>query len=133
MHMHRAIALRESLCALALVATTYQAAAHTECGEASWYDHAGQPTASGGTVDPQTLTAAHRTLAFGSKVHVENLDNGKSVVVKVDDRGPFVDGRIIDVSTAAAEALDFKKDGVTQVRITKVEMRLKTASARDCS
>lgn len=130
--MHRAMALRGSVCALALIATPYQVAAHTECGEASWYDHAGRPTASGGTVDPETLTAAHRTLAFGSKVHVENLDNGKSVTVEVDDRGPFIEDRIIDVSTAAAEALDFKSDGVARVRIKKVETKPKTASAGDC-
>jgi peptidoglycan lytic transglycosylase len=132
MHMHRAIALRATACALALSATSYQASALTQCGEASWYDHDGRPTASGGTVDPETLTAAHRTLPFGSKVHVENVDNGKSVTVKIDDRGPFTDGRIIDVSTAAAEALGFKGDGVTQVRITTNETNVKTASVRDC-
>jgi peptidoglycan lytic transglycosylase len=134
MHMHRAKALRGYLCALAMlpIAAASPALALTQCGEASWYDHAGRPTASGGTVDPDTLTAAHRTLPFGSKVHIENLDNGRSVVVKIDDRGPFTEGRVIDVSRAAAEQLDFKSDGVTRVRITDMETKLKTASAKDC-
>jgi peptidoglycan lytic transglycosylase len=130
--MHRATALRMGACALALAVTSLPASALTQCGEASWYDHAGRPTANGGTVDPETLTAAHRTLPFGTRVRVDNLDNGKSVTVKIDDRGPFTGGRIIDVSTAAAEALDFKSDGVTQVRITTIETELKPASVRDC-
>jgi rare lipoprotein A len=134
MHMHSATAsaLRASLYVLALTPLSIPASAVTQCGEASWYDHAGRPTASGGTVDPETLTAAHRTLAFGSRVHVENLDNGKTVTVRIDDRGPFTDGRIIDVSRAAAEELAFKGDGVTQVRITTIETKLKTASRKDC-
>ncbi len=130
--MHRAKALRRYICVLATLATASPALANIQCGEASWYDHAGQPTASGGIVDPDTLTAAHRTLPFGSKVHVENLDNGRTVVVAIDDRGPFVDGRIIDLSRAAAEALDFKGDGVTQVRVTPIETKLKMASATEC-
>ncbi len=64
-------------------------------------------------------------------MRVENLNNGKTVTVKIDDRGPFTQGRIIDVSRAAAEELDFKGDGVTQVRITTDETS-KTASAHDC-
>lgn len=94
------------------------ASALPSCGEASWYDHEGRPTASGGTHDPDALTAAHRSLPFGSKVNVENLQNGKSVTVKINDRGPFTQGRIIDVSRAAAEELAFKGAGVTRVRIS---------------
>ncbi len=132
MHGATQTALRASFCALVLAAIPIPALALTQCGEASWYDHAGRQTASGGTVDPGTLTAAHRSLPFGSKVDVENLDNGKSVTVRIDDRGPFTQGRIIDVSRAAAEELDFKGDGVTQVRITTIKTKLKSASAKGC-
>jgi rare lipoprotein A len=124
------MALSAATCALALAAQD-PAAALTQCGEASWYDHAGRPTADGGTVDPSTMTAAHPSLPFGSKVEVENLDNGKSVVVEIDDRGPFTDGRIIDLSRAAAEELAFKDDGVTQVRLTSVGAKLEPASASE--
>lgn len=125
-------ALRASACVLAM-ALGEPAFALTQCGEASWYDHAGRRSASGGTVDPATLTAAHRTIAFGSKVSVENLENGRSVVVTIDDRGPFTDGRIIDVSRAAAEQLDIIHDGVAQVRISTIETKVKKASAKDCN
>jgi rare lipoprotein A len=124
------MALRVAFCALAL--TPVPSFARMECGEASWYDHAGQPSASGGIIDPTALTAAHPSLPFGSKVEVENLDNDRTVILKIDDRGPFTQGRIIDVSRAAAEALDFKGDGVTQVRVTAIETRLKSASAENC-
>jgi rare lipoprotein A len=103
-----------------------------ECGEASWYDHAGKPSASGGIVDPSDLTAAHRTLPFGTKVSVENLGNGRTVIVEIDDRGPFVEGRIIDLSRAAAEELGFKGDGTTQVRISMIETERKPESAGRC-
>jgi rare lipoprotein A len=103
---------------LAAIAGSASASALTQCGEASWYDHAGRKTASGGTADPSTLTAAHPSLPFGSEVIVENTRNGKTVTVKIDDRGPFTQGRIIDVSRAAAEKLAFKGDGVTDVRIS---------------
>jgi peptidoglycan lytic transglycosylase len=91
-----------------------------QCGEASWYDQGGTKTASGGIVDPTTLTAAHRSLPFGTHVHVENLRNGRTVHLKIDDRGPFISGRVIDVSRAAAEKLGFKGRGITRVRITEV-------------
>jgi len=118
--MHRAstTALRLGFCVLALAASSVSASALTQCGEASWYDHAGGKTADGGTVDPSTLTAAHPSLPFGSKVIVENTENGKTVTVEIDDRGPFTPGRIIDVSRAAAEQLEFKGDGVADVRIS---------------
>jgi len=124
-------AVRTGLCALSAVIAPLSASALDTCGEASWYDHAGLPTANGGVVDPSTLTAAHRTLPFGTHVRVENLDNGRDVTVRIDDRGPFVDGRIIDVSRAAVE-LGFKDDGVAQVRITLIETRLRSASAEKC-
>ena len=90
-----------------------------EVGTASWYgeDFDGKPTASGETYDMYGMTAAHPTLPLGSFVKVTNLHNGKSVVVKVNDRGPIVPGRIIDLSMSAAEALDFKEHGIQRVRL----------------
>jgi rare lipoprotein A len=74
-------------------------------------------TANGETFDDSRLTAAHRTLRFGTRVRVTNLSNLKSVVVKINDRGPFVAGRIIDLSRRAANALGFVQKGVTRVRV----------------
>jgi rare lipoprotein A len=89
-----------------------------QCGIASWYDERGTQTADGGEVDPGALTAAHRTLPFGIKVRVENLSNGRSTTVEINDRGPFTQGRLIDVSRTAAEELAFIDGGVTRVRIS---------------
>jgi rare lipoprotein A len=69
-------------------------------------------------MDGAALTAAHRFLPFGTKVRIENVTNARSVVVRINDRGPFVAGRIIDVSKAAAEALDMIADGVADVRLS---------------
>jgi rare lipoprotein A len=87
-----------------------------ECGKASWYQLTGR-TASGVMADPEKMTAAHRTLPFGTKVVVENLANGRKVVLTVIDRGPFVRGRVIDVSRRAARELRFLRRGVTRVRV----------------
>src|SRR5579871_2872659 len=78
-----------------------------ETGLASWYGHPyhGRPSASGEIYDMEKLTAAHRTLPFGTWVRVHDLDNSKSVDVRINDRGPFIPGRVIDLSYAAAEAL----------------------------
>jgi len=91
----------------------------TQTGLASFYGHAhdGKIAASGQSFDSGGLTAAHRTLAFGTLVKVTNLDNGQSVTVKITDRGPFVRGRIIDVSLAAARALGMREKGVTRVKL----------------
>ena len=80
---------------------------HVADGEASFYGHelAGNRTASGERFNPQALTAAHRTLPLGSKLRVTNKANGKSVIVRVNDRGPFAKARLIDVSYAAAQEL----------------------------
>ena len=87
-----------------------------QAGIASVYTHeSGSATANGGKLDREALTAAHRTLPFGSKVKVTNKGNGRSVVVTVNDRGPFVRGRIIDVTPAAAQALGFS--GLAQVSL----------------
>jgi rare lipoprotein A len=94
-----------------------------EIGEASFYAgrHHGKETASGEPFDQNALTAAHKSLPFGSRVEITNLENDRSVVVRVNDRGPFVDDRIIDVSLAAAKALDMKEDGVVRVRLRQVQ------------
>ena len=86
--------------------------ASTQCGDASWYEPKSNNSGS--------FTAAHRSLPFGSKVQVENLGNGRKAMVEINDRGPFVQGRIIDVSRAAAAQLDFKADGIARVRISTV-------------
>ena len=91
-----------------------------QCGQASWYAIK-NITASGEMMDPTDFTAAHRELSFGTKVRVTNENNGRSVVVRINDRGPFTKGRIIDVSKAAAAELDFVSSGHTQVCIQKVE------------
>jgi rare lipoprotein A len=86
---------------------------------ASFYGsaHDGNLTAAGGRFDHRNFTAAHPSLAFGTVLRVTNLGNGRTVNVEVTDRGPHVRGRIIDLSLAAARALDMQKDGVTRVRI----------------
>ncbi len=88
-------------------------------GVASWYGQGyhGRRTASGETFDMNALTAAHPSLPFGTRVRVTNLDNGRSVILRINDRGPFVKRRIIDVSRRAAEELGFVREGTTQVRV----------------
>ncbi|MGE5179791.1 MAG: septal ring lytic transglycosylase RlpA family protein [Bacteroidota bacterium] len=90
-----------------------------QVGDASFYDASfnGRTTASGDTYDERKLTAAHPTLALGTRVRVTNLENEKSVVVVVNDRGPYVTGRIIDLSRRAARLLGFVDDGTTRVRV----------------
>ncbi len=90
-----------------------------ESGMASYYGDAfhGRTTASGTVYNQYELTAAHRTLPFGTKVLVANQKNGKTVVVEITDRGPFKDGRIIDLSTAAAQKIEMIRDGVVPVEI----------------
>ena len=79
----------------------------------------GNPTASGEPYDKNAMTAAHRTLPFGTKVEFTNLSNDKSVVVRINDRGPHTKNRIIDVSRAAAEKLDILDSGTAKVRVEK--------------
>jgi rare lipoprotein A len=90
-----------------------------QVGTASWYGEyfQGKPTASGEPYDMLDFTAAHPTLPLGTFVKVTNLRNGKAVVVRINDRGPVVDGRIIDVSYNAARALGFKQRGLQKVRL----------------
>lgn len=92
---------------------------HDLQGIASYYWQA-QKTANGETFDKTAMTAAHRTLPFGTKVRVINIANGQSVIVRINDRGPFKPGRVIDVSDAAAGALGFRARGLTSVRVEVV-------------
>lgn len=88
-------------------------------GQASWYGdrHHGKRTASGERFDQHALTAAHRQLPFGTRVRVTHLGNGRQVTVRINDRGPFGKGRIIDLSRRAAEQLDMLRQGIAPVRI----------------
>ena len=104
------------------------AQAQGQTGRASWYDLEAK-TASGEAMDGEALTAAHPSLPFGSKVMVANLDNGRSVVVRINDRGPFSKGRIIDVSGAAAEKLGMIGTGVARVSVNSVDEAVASASA----
>jgi rare lipoprotein A len=90
-----------------------------QTGLASWYgeEFNGRKTANGETYDMNAYTAAHRTLAFGTIVLVRNLENGKEVKVRINDRGPFMKGRVIDLSYAAAERIAILEKGITQVTI----------------
>lgn len=108
-----------ALIGAALVSPLAALPAAAETGVASYYWQ-GQSTASGERFNPGAMTAAHRTHPFGTKVKVTNLRNGKSVVVRINDRGPFVRGRVIDVSRAAAQELGFTGNGVTQVALAVV-------------
>ena len=92
-------------------------------GAASWYGPGlyGRKTASGEVLRPGTLTAAHRTLPFGTCLRVTNLENGRTVQVRVNDRGPFTDDRIVDLSEAAASALGMRASGVARVRLQRCE------------
>jgi rare lipoprotein A len=94
-----------------------------EEGLVSWYGPRfhGRPTASGEIFDSGELTMAHPSLPFGSRVRVTNLSNGREVVVRVNDRGPFVDGRIADLSRAAAADLGMVRRGVATARLALVE------------
>jgi rare lipoprotein A len=91
----------------------------TQSGRVSWYGPGfhGRRTASGEIFDTNELTMAHRSLRLGSRVRVTNLANGRSVVLRVNDRGPYVNGRIGDLSHAAASRLDFVDDGIARARI----------------
>lgn len=109
----------------------------SERGLASWYgaEFAGLPTASGETFRPEKISAAHRTLPLGTVVDVRNETNGRTVRVPINDRGPFIAGRILDLSRAAAAALDAVSAGVVPVTLTVVTLgtnaRIRAATADD--
>lgn len=105
-----------------------------ETGGASWYGGradrlAGETTASGEPLDPAALTCAHRTLPLGSFVEVENLDNGRKLVVKVNDRGPFIRGRILDLTRQGAIELGFLEKGLARVQLRPIRATGTQASA----
>ncbi len=103
----------------------FSAPGFAEVGEASWYGSSedgfeGRPTANGEIFDPERLTCAHRTLPLGSHVEIENLETRRSLIVRVNDRGPFIRGRIVDVSRRAARELGFIGRGTAKVRVRPV-------------
>ena len=106
---------------------------YEEEGVASWYgkDFHGKDTANGETYDMHAMTAAHRVLPMNTRVKVTNLGNGRSVVVRVNDRGPFVGGRIIDMSYAGAKALDMVGSGTTRVHLEAVAAQGRTVADVD--
>jgi rare lipoprotein A len=105
------------------VGDTARVAPATEAGVASYYGakYHGRPTASGEIFDMRQLTAAHPSYAFGTRVKVTHSGNNRSVIVRINDRGPFIKGRIIDLSQAAAEELQMVKSGLAQVKLEIVE------------
>ena len=103
----------------AMVGSVSQAEAASQCGKASWYKM-GTKTASGERMNASALAAAHRSLPFGTRVRVENLSNGRSVVVRINDRGPFAGGRVIDLTQGAAQQIGMIRSGVAPVKVTVV-------------
>lgn len=102
-----------------------------QCGKASWYKLRGT-TASGERADPSGMTAAHRTLPFGTLVDVTNLANGKTVRVRINDRGPYSKGRVIDVTQRAAKELGFVNRGITRVRVSDSRTGATLQLAKNC-
>jgi peptidoglycan lytic transglycosylase len=100
----------------AVIFISCSSSAMAQSGIASVYAYSGQRTASGERAQPNEFTAAHRTLPFGTRVRVTNKNNGRSITVRINDRGPFVRGRVIDLTPAAAHALGFS--GLAPVTVT---------------
>ncbi len=133
LHTQAARWLAAGLCALALLilaacgsapkSGSGAASGHSESGQASYYgnEFQGRKTANGERFDQGQLTAAHRTLPFGTRVRVTNTQNGKSITVRVNDRGPFVKGRVIDLSSSAFKAIASINAGVVPVRIQVID------------
>jgi len=95
-----------------------------QTGKASWYStlcNKGNKTASGERLNNNSSTAAHKTLPLGTKVKVTNVRNGRSEIVKISDRGPYVKGRVIDVTVGVASRLGFKNQGVTDVKVEVIQ------------
>lgn len=111
--------------------TIAQDITQTETGPASWYGskYHGRKTSSGERYNKNDMTAAHKTLPFGTKVKVTNLANNESVVLRINDRGPFVGNRIIDVSEVAARKLDIHSRGIANVKVEVIEIDGKTVAA----
>jgi rare lipoprotein A len=112
------------MCSILLSIPLFGSQDYTQVGKASWYStscNGGTRTASGQKLTNHSNTAAHKTLPFGTKVKVTNLKNGKSEIVTISDRGPYIKNRIIDVTVGVAEKLGFKNTGVTTVRLEVVK------------
>lgn len=125
-----------SLAALALVLAACAsspdiAAANTQSGKASWYGPGfqGRSTASGERFNMNAYTAAHRSHRFGTKLCVKNMRNGRGVTVRVNDRGPFVRGRIVDVSKQAARSLGMIRSGTVPVRVSVINAKRKVGQS----
>lgn len=98
----------------------------TEHGKASWYEikcNGGTHTASGIPLKNHAMTAAHKTLPMGTQVRVTNKDNGKSVILKITDRGPYIKGRVIDVTKGAAKKLDFINRGIVRCKVEVLDIK----------
>lgn len=117
--MNSSTIIRVATAAIVLCAVTGVAEAGAACGRASWYALHSR-TASGERMKPDGLTAAHRTLPLGTRLKVTNKRNGKSVIVRVNDRGPFIKGRVLDLSRGAARQLGFIKAGHTSVCFARI-------------
>ena len=117
------------LALFAALPTSGAQASILQCGKASWYAMTSM-TASGERASPNTMTAAHRTLPFGTRVRVTNARNGRSVVVRINDRGPFIKGRVIDVTKRAAAKLGFMRSGWTRVIVSSPGTRPKRRACR---
>ena len=107
--------IERSFLAAVVICCSFAGTANAESGIASIYAYKGEKTANGQRANPDGLTAAHKTLPFGTMVKVTNKKNGRTVVVRINDRGPFVRGRIIDITPAAAQTLGF--DGLAHVTV----------------
>ena len=116
-HLVAAAVIAAGCCSFA---TSDTLAGNNQCGGASWYSLPGQTTASGERMNPKAMTAAHKTLPLGSMVRVVDQRSGRSIQVRINDRGPYIKGRIIDLSPAAASQLGFVPAGTTSVCITRV-------------
>ncbi len=112
-----------------LAASQESKSAFRQVGVASWYGPGfhGRTTASGERFDQNDLTAAHRKLPLGSEVRVTNLENGRTITVEINDRGPYAKGRVLDLSKAAARKLGMVEDGVAKVRIEATRQQLAAA------
>ena len=98
----------------------------TQSGKASWYEikcNGGTKTASGERLNDYAMTAAHKTLPMGTKVRVTNMNNGDAVVVRINDRGPYTTGRIIDVTKGVAQKLGFIHNGIVKVKVEVLKKR----------
>ncbi len=119
MKINKGAALVVATVAAGLSLGAFVSPAAAQCGRASWYALHSR-TASGERMNPSALTAAHRSLPFGTKLRVTNKYNGRSVIVRINDRGPFVKGRMLDLSRGAASQLGFIGSGHTAVCMARV-------------